>query len=275
MSDIRESIFRNNKSEIFTAIIRTEQAGVISGALAAAEAARELGLKTTLLPSEGIRIKAGGTVMAFEGTPLQITAAEDILIGLMAKPSGIATAAQRFVDEADGSFEIICGAWKKLAKSVKPAYKAAIETGGCRCRLTDEPMVYLDKNYIIMIGGVDKALRTVKSCKELSGLKTVVQAKGIIDDVGVECWMAGSEGADYLYLDTGRIEDLDVLMGAMNYVPHVPKLIFGGNVSLKMINTLKKYPLCKVGVGKAIMDAPMLDMKLNVVPKKRKCKHEA
>lgn len=137
--------------------------------------------------------------------------------------------------------------------------------------MLDEPMVYLDKNYVIMLGGVDHALNAVRAAPELSDRKTVVQIKGIIRSIGEECWLAAAMGADYIYLDTGKIEDLDIYVDAMQYMPRLPKLAFGGNVTLNDLEKIKNYPVDLVGVGRAIIDAPMLDMKLNVIPERRSC----
>ncbi|MGW8314331.1 MAG: hypothetical protein ACWGNV_01935, partial [Bacteroidales bacterium] len=45
---------------------------------------------------EGSEVRSGDEVARFAGGPKQVVAAEDVLIGLLAKPSGIATAARRF-----------------------------------------------------------------------------------------------------------------------------------------------------------------------------------
>lgn len=271
MNDIRNVIFSNISSERFTAKITAESDGIISGAEAAVKAAGELRLDVVVEPVEGRYVCSGNTVMLFQGTAYQIALAEDLIIGLLSKPSGIATAAKQFKESAGENFEIVCGSWKKVDSAVKIPYRKAIETGGCKCRMLDEPMVYLDKNYVIMLGGVDRALDTVHATPELGGRKSVVQVKGILRGVGEECWMAADRGADYIYLDTGKIDDLDIYVDAIQYMKRIPKLAFGGNITIDKLDKLKKYPIDLVGVGRAIIDAPMLDMKLDVIPKAHKC----
>lgn len=273
MEDIRDLIFKEHPDETFTATIFAEHEGIISGAERALGAAEELGLQVVQKPLEGGHVLQGSPVMTFIAAPKQIALAEDRLIGLLAKPSGIATAAKAFAGASNGKFDIVCGSWKKVDAAVKNPYRKAIETGGCRCRMLNEPMVYIDKNYVIMFGDIDKAINAVKNEPLLSGRKIVAQVKGILRKLGEECWMAAAAGADYIYLDTGRIEDLSIFADAAQYMKRVPKLVFGGNVTLDKINLIKNYPVDIVGVGKAIIDAPMLDMKLDVTPKQRKCSH--
>jgi len=271
MEDIRNIIFSNISSEIFTARIIAESEGILSGAVAAVSAAEELGLDVQLKPVEGKRVHPGSTVMLFRGNAQQLALAEDLLIGLLSKTSGIATASKQFKELAGDSFTVVCGSWKKIDSSVKVPYRKAIETGGCRCRMLDEPMVYLDKNYVIMLGGVDHALDAVHASSELRGRKSVVQVKGIVRTIGEECWLAAAKGADYVYLDTGNIQDLDIYVDTMQYMPRIPKLAFGGNITINDLENIKRYPVDLVGVGRSIIDAPMLDMKLNVIPVKRSC----
>lgn len=268
MNDLREYIFSDIKSKEFVGIILPECKGILSGIYRAAKAAEELGLEIMHLSSEGEQTKLGRPVMMLRGDAMQLAMAEDRIIGLLSKPSGIATAARTFTDAANGKFDIVCGSWKKVDAAVKEPYRKAIETGGCRCRMLNEPMVYIDKNYVIMLGGVDKAIQKVKRTPELAGRKIVVQVKGKIDPLGEECWMAADSEADYIYLDTGNISDIPVLLDALDYAVSRPKIVFGGNVTLETLPELFEYPIDIVGVGRAIIDAPMLDMKMDIIPPK-------
>lgn len=268
MQDIRDSIFREHLDEIYTGKILPHREGILSGAEQAIAAAKQIGMAVTKEPTEGELLRPGRPVMVVEGTPKQMAILEDTAIGLIAKTSGIATSANIFQQTAGNSFKIVCGSWKKVNASLKESFRKAIVTGGCKCRMLDEPMVYLDKNYVIMLGGVDAAIKAAKGDPFLANRKLVVQAKGIVDELGEECWMIASSKADYLYLDTGNVEDLNVLADAMQYAEHIPKIAFGGNVTLETIEKIKAYSIDFVGVGRAIIDAPMIDMSLDVIPKK-------
>ena len=78
-----------------------------------------------------------------------------------AKPSGIATATRRLVQEADGRIRIVGGAWKKVSPQTRAIVRHAVPVGGGSVRMAGHPMIYLDQNYVRMLGGVASALNAV------------------------------------------------------------------------------------------------------------------
>ncbi len=262
--DIRDVIFAPISEEEMTGSIYTEANGILSGIDDAVKSAEELGLTVTMRCAEGDHVSAGQAVMTLKGTPKQMTMAEDHLIGPMAKTSGIATSAAAFVAAAEGKFRVVCGSWKKVHPQVKEAYRRAVATGGCGIRMLDKPMVYLDKNYVAMLGGIRETLDTVNSMPELEGKARVIQVKKR-GDLGLDCWTAAEYGADVLFLDTGNLEDFSELQRSMEFMARVPQIAFAGNVTMADMARLRDLPVDIVGVGKAIIDAPMLDMRFDVV----------
>lgn len=158
MYDIRDVLFEQVSGSRVTACIFSDGDGVLSGVERAAAKAAELGLAVNFAASEGAALMAGDLVMELCGSPKAIAQAEDRLMGLMLKPSGIATAASRFVHAA-GNMRIVCGSWKKLPYEMKPLISEAVTAGGAGARICEEPMVYLDKNYVEMLGGIQASLR--------------------------------------------------------------------------------------------------------------------
>lgn len=265
--DIRDTLFSQISEEQFTAEILPEQNGIVSGVEKALHKAGQLGVRVIQKTAEGEEVVSGQPVLTIEGTPKQLALAEEELIGTMAKASGIASAAKAFCERAEGRFRVVSGAWKKVNLEVKDTFRKAIVTGGCGCRILDEPMVYIDKNYVIMLGGIRKALMTLDRMPELKGRKKVIQVKGTISGLGLECWTAAEYGADVIYVDTGCVKDMEEVQESMQYMQRVPMIAFGGGITLETVEELKKYPVDIIGVGRAIIDAPMLDMKMDVVPK--------
>lgn len=96
----------------------------------------------------------------------QVALAEERMIGALAKASGIATAARTAVLMADGRAEIVSGSWKKMPPQIKELVRGAILTGGANCRIAEQPMIYLDKNYIRMLGSIPQALAACASFHE-------------------------------------------------------------------------------------------------------------
>jgi nicotinate-nucleotide pyrophosphorylase (carboxylating) len=94
--------------------ISSPEDGIIAGITSAKEEAGNLGLSILRVVNEGSPVRKGDEVIRFSGTPRQIVIAEEILIGLLAKPSGIATHAHKFVKATGGKPKVVCGAWKKM-----------------------------------------------------------------------------------------------------------------------------------------------------------------
>lgn len=87
----------------------------------------------------------------------------------------------------------------------KKRLRTAIETGGAHVRISDDPMVYLDKNYVAMFGGIQASLT---AAAQFNDRKKCIQVRGRFEngDIVREAWTAITAGADIVYVDTGRID---------------------------------------------------------------------
>ncbi len=247
-----------------TAAIIAEDAGVIAGIQTAKDKAESLGLDILRTAEEGQTVQSGDVIATVCGNPKQIAVAEDELIGLISKPSGIATAARICVDRAGPDIQIVCGAWKKMPVVLKQTIRDAIVTGGGYFRISKDPFIYLDKNYIQMLGGIKSSLRAVA---HFTGFKKVVQIKGRQKDIALEACEAAELNADIIFVDSGQpgslraIADLLIRKGFRDRV----KIAFGGSVKIEDIDRFKDLPVDILEIGRQIVDAPLLDLKLEVV----------
>jgi nicotinate-nucleotide pyrophosphorylase (carboxylating) len=262
MTDPRPLLFSGVSHRRVTAVLLADDGGVVVHTDAAATAAANLGLTVHHQLAEGKPIQPGDEVLRVTGSPIQIALAEERLVGLVAKPSGIATAASRFVDRAGGRVQIVSGAWKKLPYSQKDMIRSAITAGGAAPRIADWPFAYLDKNFVTMLGGVREALDAVAAHPELSGYQRIIQ----VVDADRAC-VAARGGAHIVFIDTGRIDDVSIVSKALraNGLRDRVRLAFGGGVRLSDIDRLRVLDVDIVDVGRAIVDAPLLDMTFRVV----------
>jgi nicotinate-nucleotide pyrophosphorylase (carboxylating) len=187
-----------------------------------------------------------------------------VLMGLMAKASGIATAASRFVERAGAKPEIVCGAWKKMPPRMKDSIRRAIVTGGARFRVCGEPFVYLDKNYVEMLGGIRPSLQAVA---RLNGHVRVVQLKGRYADIADEACEAAGAGADILSIDTGCTADVERAARALTDrgLRDRVRIVFAGGIRLEDMEGMKDLDVDIVDVGREVVDAPLLDMRMEVL----------
>ena len=264
MQDLRDDIFKWVMTRSVTADIIAEDAGIIAGIQAAEEKAKSLRLDIIQMAEEGQTVQRGDVIAKVSGNPKQIALAEDQLIGLVAKPSGIATATRNCVDRAGPDIQIICGAWKKMPVVLKQIIRDAIVTGGGYFRISRDPFIYLDKNYIQMLGGIKRSLQAVA---HLAGFIKVVQIKGRQKDIALEACEAAELDADIIFVDSGQPEDLREIADLLNRkgLRDRVKIAFGGSVKIEDIDRIKDLPVDILEIGRQIVDAPLLDLKLEVV----------
>jgi nicotinate-nucleotide pyrophosphorylase (carboxylating) len=262
MTDPRPLLFSSVAERDVTAVLSAAESGMVVHTGAAAAAAAALGMTVDHCLCEGKPVEPGDEVLRVTGSPLQIALAEERLVGLVAKPSGIATATNRFVDRAGGRVQIVSGAWKKLPFSQKEMIRSAITAGGAAPRIADWPFAYLDKNFVTMLGGVAGALNAVAAHPELAGYQRIIQVVNV-DDACV----AARGGADIVFVDTGRIRDVSATARALSAtgLRDRVQLAFGGGVQLIDIDQLRDLDVDIVDIGRAIVDAPLLDMTFRVV----------
>ena len=264
--DIRDEIFRGVAGETITATVSAEADGVLFGLEAARRHAADLGLSVTARAEDGKRVRWGDIVLLVQGPPKAIAQAEEVLIGAMAKASGIATAAAEAVRRAGSRARVVCGAWKKMPAELKHVVRGAIQAGGAAFRIADGPFVYLDKNYVRILGGIRPAL---EAATRLDGHDRAVQIRGEHRPIADEAAEAASAGAAILMLDTGDPEDIGRVAARLRELGlrDRVRLAYAGGITLQDIEALAARGVDILDVGTAIVDAPLLPLRFDVVPR--------
>ncbi|HBP63491.1 MAG TPA: nicotinate-nucleotide pyrophosphorylase [Desulfosporosinus sp.] len=261
--ELREFLFEPLKGRSYLFAIRTRENGILSGAARLKELAIELGLKVILMAEEGSLLIPGTTVFAARGNAEMVTRAEETLMGVIGKPSGVATAAANIVKKAS-PVKVVCGAWKKIGQATKGELRQAVMTGGGGLRMSEQPFVYLDKNYIRMFGGVTAAVAQAKLFDP--NRLVVAQLRGEVQGIVEEARFAVQAGAGILMVDTGIPEDLKAVMSAAvsdGWRKSV-QLAFAGGVYAEELAEIVALGPDIIDVGRAILDAPLLDFSLDV-----------
>ncbi len=261
--DVREQIFREHLGRTITAVIKAEAGGVLSGLARARELAVGLHLSFSATLSDGDRFAAGAELAYLAGNPVQVAKAEDLLIGALSKASGIASAAWRAKQAVGPGLRVVSGGFKKMPMELKGMVRAAINHGGVQMRMVSHPFIYLDKNYVRILGGIAPALAAVAP---LEG-RVVIQVRGETVPIAEEAVQAAQGGAALIMVDTGRTEDLDAVSQALHRSGLRPlvELAFAGQLDLNSLGALADRDLDAVDIGYAIVDAPCLPMRFDVV----------
>jgi nicotinate-nucleotide pyrophosphorylase (carboxylating) len=264
LRDLRDDIFAGLNGVTVTAVVLADDDGVVTRVSDAVTAAADLGLSVISALADGSSVACGDEIIRIAGSPKQVAMGEERLIGMMAKPSGIASATRRFVDQAAPSLRIVSGAWKKLPMSQKEMIRNAVVAGGADPRISNDPFVYLDKNFVKMLGGVKETLTAVAG---LNGYRKAIQLKGTYRDIADEAGEAVDCGADIIFVDTGEKQDVVRVAALLRELGRREQveLAFAGGVALDDIDDLKRLDLDTVDIGRAIVDAPLLDMRVEVL----------
>lgn len=263
MKDIRDILFADISKYYFKAYLKSEHNGVLSGTEAALKEAERLGILLKLYKREGDVIGSGEILGEVKAHPKEMTMAEECIIGTLAKASGIATAAAKAVKSSDGRVRIVSGSWKKMPPVTKQLVRQAVTSGGASFRICDEPMLYMDKNIIRMLGSIPAALEAAEAFK--TEVK-VIQIRGAECSIEAETEQALEGGADILMVDTGQISDLQrcIVEAERLKKRSEVRIAFAGGVSIQDIGKLTEYGMDTLCIGKEIVDARLLDMKLDV-----------
>jgi nicotinate-nucleotide pyrophosphorylase (carboxylating) len=259
-----ERIFQGIRHHRLKATLSSKGNGWLAGVPFAQRAAEILGLEAVWKKTSGVTVEKGEEIAQFVGMPQQIVKIENLVIGLISKPSGIATAAQKARKAAGGKIRLVSGGWKKHPFLIKELIWDAVAAGGLAHRLVEEPFIYLDKNYVRIFGGISQALKAAPS----SPFIKIIQLRGEFSPIAEEALEAIASGAQVLMVDTGSRKDLDKVLEVLRKKkkPAQVRLAFAGGIQLKDIPLLAGKGVDILDIGAAILDAPWLELTYDVTP---------
>jgi len=262
--EIRAYLFEPLKGDSFVAQLNAAEPGILAGTELLRKRSAELGFAIEFLAEDGSMVTSGSTILRLIGEAEEIARAEEELLACVGKSSGVATAAARFRAQAGNRARIVCGAWKKVTPESRKVLRQAIAVGGVGIRLIDEPFVYLDKNYVRMFGSVKKVVE--RACGIESRI-VAVQIRGDTDHIFREACEAFEAGARVFMIDTGNVADLGTVVETADregFRAHV-RIAFAGGVTSLTLGSVIAAGADIVEVGRPIIDANLLDFRLDVV----------
>lgn len=264
-ADLRDEIFASLADKVFTARIRAREPGLVCGLETAREKLESLGLAVLHGLEDGDSARADEDLLVFRGSAKAVAMAEDCVPGAIAKPSGIARAARRAAELAGDRVRVVSGAAKKMPLEIKAQVRRAIHLGGGSGRMVDGPFLYLDKNYVRMFGSVAATLQAVAHMRSYA---RVIQLRGLVEPLEAEARAALAGGADVLMVDTGRVEDLELVSALARATGRrqAVRIAFAGDIALEDIPDLARRDVDILDIGRAVIDAPLADLKMDVLP---------
>ncbi len=229
---------------------------MLAGQRAAAEVARQMGIRATATKPDGSHLAPGDTVLRIEGDARRVLACERTLLNLMCRLSGIATMTAAFVR--------VCSPvpvldTRKTTPGLRGLEKEAVRAGGGtnhRHGLDDRALI---KDNHLALGGVPL-------------LDAVANARALLPDAPVEVEaddLAGLEraiaaNADWVLLDN---MDAGTLRRAVALAAGRVCLEASGGMSLDRARQAALTGVDAISVGALTHSAPALDLGLDIIPR--------
>ncbi|MFN3347636.1 hypothetical protein [Pseudorhodoplanes sp.] len=261
--DLRDTIFAPVADRLYTADVRVTSPGVVCGVEMAGQKASDLGCEVLCCAADGDEADTETPILSMRGSAKAIAMAEDCVPGAIAKPSGIARAMRRAQELAGSRVRVVSGAAKKMPEEIKPQIRRAVHRGGGSGRISELPFLYLDKNYVRIFGSVRKTLEAVAP---MQGYVRAIQLRGLVEDIAAEARAAIALGAEILMVDSGRLEDLDMVAGLVREAGCRDRttIAFAGDIAMEDIPSVAQHDVDILDIGRAILDAPIVDIKFDV-----------
>lgn len=258
-ADVSRALFARVRGR-HRAVVEAVEDGIGAGAGLIDYAAAPDGCgRWTMRFADGQALRAGDVLVEIEGQAAELGVAEDFVLGPLGFACGVATRARRLRDAAPAGLSVACGGWKKLPAALKPCLRAGLAAGGVLPRLVAGDFIYLSKNAVRLLGGVAEA---IEAGRALERGPVAVQVRS-----AAEALAATRLGAGVIMVDTGDLADLaeahSTLVDAS--LRDGVTLAFGGGVTLEQLEPAHRAGAQAVDVGRAILDAPLLDLRMRVV----------
>lgn len=262
-ADLRDTIFAPVADRLYVADVRVVSAGTICGVERAAQKAKDLGCEVLHAAADGDDANVETPILSMRGSAKAIAMAEDCVPGAIAKPSGISRAMRRAQQLAGSRVRVVSGAAKKMPEEVKEQIRRAVHRGGGSGRISDKPFLYLDKNYVRIFGSVRKTLEAVAP---MQSYVRAIQLRGLVEDIATEARAALNFGAEILMVDSGRLEDLDLVSQLVCAAGKRERttIAFAGDIAMEDIPEVATHDVDILDIGRAILDAPIVDIKFDV-----------
>ncbi|HUW91809.1 MAG TPA: carboxylating nicotinate-nucleotide diphosphorylase [Bacteroidales bacterium] len=233
--------------------------GIIAGITAAREVFHQTdpSLRVKILINDGSRVEYGMTAFTAEGNERSLLRAERLVLNIMQRMSGIATATAIYVSKVADTKAKITDT-RKTTPGMRFLEKEAVRLGGgVNHRMGLYDMIMLKDNHIDFAGGITQAVaRTRKYLKsnDLS-LKIEVEARSLKEVAEI----LASGGVDRIMLDNFSVP---LTAEAVKLINGVTEVESSGDITL---TNVRDYALCGVdfiSIGALTHHISSLDLSL-------------
>ncbi len=255
----KELLAEDSRSHL-ARVIATEPGVVAASALVRPPEGEDSAGTWNLCVTEGREMRTGETLMEIRGTAWELAVAEDHAMGVLGLAGGVAKHASTIRAAAPKDLRIVCGPWKKWPVVLKPLLRAALDVAGVGHRLLEDEFVYVPKNHVRMLGGIEDAVANSVALNHGTVAVQVVSADEAVRAVRV--------GAGAVMVDDGGIVELCAAQYALTNagLRDGVTLAYGGHAVPGELALIRQAGADVVDMGRAILNAPLWDLRMVVHP---------
>lgn len=256
------SIF--NSEDQAEAIIRSKEAGVLSGVSLIEPVFSTIDSSVTfeIFKKDGDPVAPMEEICRVKGPIIAILSGERLILNLMQRMSGVATATAHLVSLMGDTKTKLLDT-RKTTPNLRLLEKEAVaHGGGTNHRFGLYDMIMAKDTHVKAAGGPDKAVQRAKAWVAESGrdVKIEVEVQSL-----EEFELALSEAPDRIMLDNMSCEDMSAAVRRRNDVNQSVELEASGNVTEKTISEIAKTEVNFISVGAITHSVKALDIHLVLV----------
>ena len=243
-----------------------KESGVIAGMEEAKILLESLGLEIKNLVPDGEEVKAKKALMKISGDIRTILSVERTLLNIISRMSGIATITRKLIEKirkAELKTKVACT--RKVAPGLLYLDKKAVLTGGGDThRLHLDDMILIKDNHIMVVGSVEKAVKTVR--KNVSFSKKIEVEVTEVEDV----LNAVNAGADIIMLDNFSAEQIEKAVKILKNEHLYGKVLLeaSGGITAENILAYASTGVDVVSLSEITASAKALDISLEITKTK-------
>ena len=198
------------KDKVITASIISKDDGILAGIDVIREVFGEYGIQILSSLGDGDRISKNDLIMSLRGNARKILLLERTVLNLSMRMSGVATAANHYVEMVKGSGVRIAGT-RKTSPGIAKFDKMALAIGGADThRFSLDDMLLIKDNHIASCG---TPLETLKKAQKNASFSKKIEIEVETLHDAVDCVR---QGADIVMLDNMDGPDVKDVIGELN-----------------------------------------------------------
>jgi len=209
---------------------------------------------------DGVRLRKGQSIAVIRHNARVILSCERLILNIMQRMSGIATATRHYVDAVAGTNAVILDT-RKTAPGLRMLDKWAVRCGGgTNHRLDLSDGILIKNNHIALAGGAVPALERALRDRR-SGLLVEIEVRSL-----QEFDQALEHGAEAILLDNMTPEQVREAVERVAKLGRKVPLEASGGINLSNIRAYAETGVDFISVGALTHSVPAVDLSMRMQP---------